>query len=247
MKIIALYNIKGGVGKTAAAVNLSYLAAQYGAPTLICDLDPQSCASFYFRIRGQKSFGSRKFLRGGKYIDKNIRGTDFDNLDLLPSKLSFRKMDLTLGGLKQSRKRMRRLFKPLEDAYDYVFLDCPPSISLVSESVFYAADLLLVPLIPTTLSVRTYDRLLRFFKEKELDSSKIRAFFSMVERRKKMHREFVEQISEQSDHCLNSYIPCSSDVEKMGVYRQPVVHFRPRSRATEAYESLWSEIKPLLS
>ncbi len=243
MKIVALYNIKGGVGKTAAAVNLAYLAAQDGAPTLICDLDPQSCASFYFRIRGRRSFGSKKFLRGGRHIENNIRGTDFDNLDLLPAKLSFRKMDLALCGFKQSRKRLRRLFRPFEDAYDYVFLDCPPSIGLLSENVFFAADLILVPLIPTTLSVRTYDRLLRFFRENELDRSKIRAFFSMVERRKKMHLEFLEKMQTQSDHCCSTFIPCSSDVERMGIYRQPVARFKPSSSATAAYEYLWAEIK----
>ena len=164
-------------------------------------------------------------------------------MDLLPSKLSYRNLDLALESFKQSKKRLKEIFQPLEDEYDYMFLDCPPNITLVSENVFYAADLILVPLIPTTLSIRTYDKLLRFFKKQKLDKSKIRAFFSMVERRKKMHQEFMEKMSTKSDHCLSSFIPYRSDVEKMGIYREPVASFKPGSSATEAYELLWREIK----
>ena len=77
MNILAFYNIKGGVGKTASCVNLAYLAAAGGEPTLLCDLDPQGSASYYFRIRPSAKYSSRKFLKGGKKIAKNIKGTDF--------------------------------------------------------------------------------------------------------------------------------------------------------------------------
>ena len=77
MKIIALYSIKGGVGKTAACVNLAYLAANGGAPTLLCDLDPQGSSTFYLRIQPKPTYNGRKFLKGGKKIDRAIRGTDF--------------------------------------------------------------------------------------------------------------------------------------------------------------------------
>ena len=94
MTIFALYNIKGGVGKTAAAVNLSYLASKEGFATLLIDLDPQGSASFYFRLKSEKKFTSKKLLRGGKNIAASVKGTDFFNLDALPSTLSFRKMDV---------------------------------------------------------------------------------------------------------------------------------------------------------
>ena len=84
MTTLALFSNKGGVGKTATAVNLAYLAALSGKSTLICDLDPQSSATFYFRVKPKLKRRARGFLRGGKQIDRSIKGTDYQNLDLLP-------------------------------------------------------------------------------------------------------------------------------------------------------------------
>lgn len=245
MKVIALYNIKGGVGKTAASANLSYLAAAEGNRTLLCDLDPQGSASYYFRVRAPKKFNTGKLLKGGRSIEKNIRGTDFDNLDLLPADISFRKLDIRLDEQKKSRKVLKNILTPLNDHYDLVFLDCPPNITLLSENIFNAATHIVVPLIPTTLSVMTYDKLIKFFKSNDLDSDSLLPFFSMVERRKKLHREIMDNARESSKfgRLLSASIPYNSTIEKMGVYRQPVHAFNPNTTAARAYEKLWSEIR----
>ena len=245
MKIIAFYSIKGGVGKTAAAVNLAYIAAAEGAKTILLDMDPQGSASYYFRIKSSKKFSSKKFIKGRKRFDKSIKGTDYRNLDLLPSHLSYRNLDLVLDKLKRSKKRLREVLEPFAKEYDFVFLDCPPNITLVSENIFYAADYLLVPLVPTTLSLLTYEKLRQFFTDKALDQSKIFVFFSMVEKRKKMHRGIMEKMSNQDGRFLNSRIPYTADVEKMGIYREPLLCFRPKSIAARSYGDLWAEIKSL--
>ncbi len=246
MATVALYNIKGGVGKTAAAVNLAYLAACDGAQTILFDLDPQGSAAFYFRIKPSRKLPGRKFLRGGRWIEKRIRGTDYENLDLMPSNLSFRNLDTTLSKLKGSTKRLHRILKPYRKSYDFIFLDCPPGIGLVSENMLFASDVVLVPCIPTTLSMRTYDQLVGFFDSKGRDVSRIYPFFAMVEKRKRMHSELLATGGDPEQRFLKTRIPYASEVEKMGIHREPVPCFAPGSPAADAYQDLWNELKGMV-
>ncbi len=243
MHIIGVYNIKGGVGKTATAVNLAYLAAREGYRTLVWDLDPQGAASFYFRIKPRIKGGSKKMLRGKTDLDDLIKGTDYENLDLLPADFSYRNMDLLLDEAKKPAMRLLKLLRPLSYEYDLIFLDCPPSISLVSENIFQAADALLVPTIPTTLSLRTYRQLLEFVTNNNLDDLRLMPFFSMVDRRKRMHIEMMEKLPERYSELLSSHIPYASDVERMGMYRKPLAEYAANGPAGVAYESLWDEVK----
>lgn len=247
MKIIASYNIKGGVGKTATAVNLSYLAAEEGARVLIWDLDPQGAASYYFRIKPKVKKGARGLIQKKRPMEDAIKGTDFENLDLIPADFSYRHMDLYLMAEKNPLLRINKLIKPLRDEYDYIVLDCPPSISLVSENIFTTADMLLVPLIPTTLSIRTLDQLLDFFrKNRDFNVRSVLPFFSMVDRRKALHRIIVDRPPVDDVSFLNTAIPYASEIEQMGVHRTPLFDYAGSSKAASAYQLLWDEIKQKL-
>jgi cellulose biosynthesis protein BcsQ len=247
LKIVAVYSIKGGVGKTATAVNLAYLAARAGHKTLLCDLDPQASASYYFRVRPADGFGLKKLFKGLKVLDRFVRATDHPGLDLLPAKLSLRKMDLLLGGSKKPRKQLWSVFAGFTEHYSLVLVDCPPNIGLVAENIFYAADFLLVPVIPTTLSLLTLEKLLKFFRDHRLDRSRLLLFFSMVEQRKSMHRDIQQRLRDSGNGFLESQIPYNAEIEKMGLFRGPINHHRPRSPAAAAYEALWKEIEPRIA
>lgn len=246
MKVVATYNIKGGVGKTSAAVNLAALAAAGGQRTLLWDLDPQGAASYLFRIRPKVRGGGRKLVRGKSEVADVLRGTDVEGLDLLPADFSYRHMDLVLDQSGKPTRRLRKVLAPLSEHYDLAVLDCPPSISLVSENVFEAADALLVPLIPSTLTLRTFEQLGGFVAAEVERPPQIVAFFSMVDRRKRLHREMVASLPEGRTDIVRSAIPAATEVELMGVERSPVVVHAPRSRGARAYADLWAEVRQRL-
>jgi chromosome partitioning protein len=247
VKIIGIYNIKGGVGKTATAVNLAYLAAEEGSPTLVWDLDPQAAATYYFRVKPKVTGGGKALVKGRRELDSVVKGTDFENLDLLPADFSFRNMDLVLEDAKKPTKQLSRLLRRLSEEYDYIFLDCPPSISLVSENVFRASDALLVPMIPTILSARTLGQIMEFLGgHAQLGGLPVMPLLTMVDRRKRLHRELMEQLPEQYPGILHTRIPYASDVERMGVHRMPLPAYAPSNVATKAYRALWKEVKRAL-
>lgn len=240
MKIIAVYCSKGGVGKTATSVNLAYTASRHGYSTLLCDLDPQGASSYYFRIRPKKKFNSKKLLRGK--LQGYIRGTDFDDLDLLPAHFSHRNIDLMLDRKKQAADVLAQILDPLADEYDLVFLDCPPNLTLLSEAIIESADLVVTPVIPTTLSMLSLEQLLKLCKKTGVAKEKIHAFFSMAERRKSMHMNIIGRYRKYKIF-MKTIIPYLAEVEKMGITRKPVAAVQKSTPAGLAYERLWKEVE----
>jgi cellulose biosynthesis protein BcsQ len=245
MRVLATYNIKGGVGKTSTAVNLAYLAAREGRRTLLWDLDPQAAATFLFRVKPRVKGGSRGLVSRKRPLDAALKATDFDGLDLLPADFSYRNMDLQLDDTKRRTRRLGQLLSDVRDDYDVVFLDCPPSVSLVSENVLHASDVLLVPLIPATLSLRTLDQLTRFVADADEDlQPEVVAFFSMADRRKRLHRDVIDEIPRDRARIADTVVPALSIIEQMAVRRAPVPAFAPTSEAARCYEQLWAEVRP---
>jgi chromosome partitioning protein len=242
MKILALYSIKGGVGKTSSAVNLAFNSAQGGYRTLVWDLDPQGASSYYFRIKPKIKGGGKSLMDKRRELDDLIKGTDFENLDLIPADFSFSNLDLLLDDKKKPTQQLKKRLQPLENEYDFIFLDCPPSISLLSEAVFEAADLLLSPIIPTTLSLRTLMQLKAFIEEHDLNNTEIVPFFSMVDGRKKMHKDIMCEARADYPELLKTAIPYASDIERMGLERKPLAASSGKSRSAVAYRELWQEI-----
>ncbi|WP_350283085.1 AAA family ATPase [Nitrosomonas sp.] len=243
MQIIACYSNKGGVGKTATAVNLAYAFATSGRRTLLCDLDPQGASGFYFRVKPSKKLTEARFFEDVEHFTKSIRGSDYDNLDILPANMSFRDFDVFLSKMKDARSRLKKALKAVKSDYDIVLLDCPPNISILSENVFRAADAVVTPVIPTTLSQRTFEQLLEFFREHDLLMEKIHAFFSMVQGTKSLHGEMIVELTHNyPKRIMAAKIPFASEIERMGMLRAPVLATAPNSPAGKAYQALFDEL-----
>lgn len=243
MSVIAIYNSKGGVGKTAATVNLGYLAAYHGYRTLVWDLDPQGAATFYFRVKHRLKGAPLALTTRRDRIGERIRGTDFDQLDVLPSDRELRNIDIAFDAAKHRTGRLRRVLDELgPEGYELIFIDCPPSSSLLAENIFAAADVLVVPVVPTTLSVRTLHQLDETLAELGPRRPEVLVFFSMADGRKNLHAEVMAQLRQERHDVVATVIPASTDIELMGSHRAPVGVFAPTGVAAQAYRALWGEL-----
>jgi chromosome partitioning protein len=242
MIVIALYALKGGVGKTASCVNFAYLAAKDGYKTLLWDIDPQGSTTFYYKVKPKDATAIKKLVSKDADLGNAIMGTNYENLDIIAADNSTKSFDTMVEEMKGSKNRLKSVLKQLDGEYDFVFIDCPPGFSALSENIFNASDIVLIPVIPTTLSVRTYNMVKDYFKERDLDSNKMMCFFTMTDLRKNMHNEIMEQLYKDKKFFQN-YIPYLSDVEKMGVHQEPIEEFARSSYAAKCYSELWTEIK----
>lgn len=245
MKVMALYSIKGGVGKSTASINLAYSGAKQGLRTLLIDLDPLGASSYCFRVHAKESNSGKALVKGGKAIMKQVRGTDYPNLDLLPSTMEYRSLDLLLDEKKHSHQRLQMSLESLEGVYDLVVIDCIPNLTLVSENVLRAANLIVVPVVPTPLALIAYDQLLDQLSELSVEKKAIHPFVSMLEQRKKLQMQIREQLLSRTE-TLHTIIPYASDIEKMAYFRDPVMVSAPRSKGATAYNDLWAELSTYL-
>lgn len=245
MNVVALYSVKGGVGKSTNAANLAARAAASGRRTLLVDLDAQGASSYTFRVRPTPDAHARGLLDGGEALVSGIRGSDHDRLDVLPAHTSYRHLERLLDAMKRRRRRLDAALGAVDDAYDLVVLDAPPGLSLLGDNLFRAADLVLVPVVPTPLCTRTWPQLVEAFLARGHDPAALRPFWSMLQRRSKRHQELTARL-QGAWPLLDAAIPLSADLERMAERREPVTAFAPRSLAGRASRALCDEVLGLL-
>lgn len=239
MKVIAVYSTKGGVGKTTTAVNLAWVASR-DFRVLLWDLDPQGAATYLLEVKARVKGGVDSLVSGKTSAGKAIRQTAYPHLDVLPADDSYRDLDLVFDAAKKSTARVARLLDTIADDYDVVVLDCPPGASLVAENALLAADVVVLPLVPSPLALRSLDQV-RGIVEDSAKSPAILAFLSIVDRRKSSHRSAVEQLPSERE-IVDVVVPATVVVERMGSERAPLGSFAPNSDAARAFESLWKAV-----
>jgi len=246
MKVVALHNLKGGVGKTSAAVNLAREANRDGLPVLLWDLDAQGASTWMLGGENGLSRKVGKLLSGKSPLGEQVQHTSWERFDLLPADMRLRELDRILEDKAEGDKHLKRLIAPFSEEYALMILDCPPGLSTLAEQLTGAADRILVPTIPSPLSVQAFSRMLAQLELKKRQRERVTPFFNLVDRRRRLHREWIDSPPESMGSMLQNWIPYASDVERMSLENRPLADLAPRSRATHAYRRLWLELKAKL-
>ncbi len=241
MATIAVYSLKGGVGKTTLAVNLAWSAATLSSrQTLLWDLDPQAASSFLLETGKTPRDAAQTVFSKDVAPHKLVAPTAIDRLDLLAADTSLRGLDQLFFALGK-RKRLARLIESLEKTYDRIILDCPPGLTETSEQAMRAADLILVPVIPSPLSRRALDDVVAYLDRGHGGHAPILPVFSMVDWRRRLHRAALLADPKWP------VIPMASAVEQMSVRRRPLGDYAAASPAGLAFASLWTGVERKLS
>ena len=240
--VIAVYSTKGGVGKTTTAVNLAWQAASEGRDVLLWDLDPQAAATWLLQVKPASARWCRVAGAGKKPVHKAVRESNLDRIDVLPADKSYRDLDITLDAAKKSSSRVTDALKPLRKEYDVIILDTPPGASLVAENALRAADVVVLPLIPSPLGLRSLEQVKGMISDAG-GHVKLVAFLSQVDRRKRAHREALEQLPSAHKEIGKEFVGASVVVERMGEHRAPVGAFAPTSESARAFSSLWKRVR----
>jgi len=239
MATVAIYSLKGGVGKTTLSVNLAWCAATLSARrTLLWDLDPQAASTWVLggpHGAGGKVDQAQAMFSKDVAVAKQARPTAYPHLDLIAADASLRGLDQLFHEM-DKKKRLAKLLSELA-AYDRVILDCPPGLTETADQVMRAADLIVIPVIPSPLSTRAYDAVVQHLGGR----TPLLPVHVMVDKRRALHAEALAR------HPDWPVIPMASNIESMAVKRAPVGVFAPKSAAAQAFADLWRRIEHRLT
>ena len=247
-KIIAIANQKGGVGKSTTAVNLTSYLGYFGYKTLIIDIDPQSNSTSGLGI----SYDSEKssiynVIIGGEEVEKVKVKTDFSNLEIIPSSIQLAGAEVELVTSMKREYKLKEAIDKVKNDYDYIIIDCPPALGLLTINALSAADEVIIPIQCEYYALEGLGQLLNTIRlvknnlNSELEIAG--ALMTMYDPRIKLADQVIAEVKKYfSNKIYNTIIPRNVRLSEAPSYGKPILHYDPECKGAQAYKSFAKEV-----
>ncbi len=244
-RIIAVSNQKGGVGKTTTSVNLAACVAEKGKRVLLVDIDPQGNASSGLGVT-ERSPSIYDVLLGEESAENAVRKTEFDNLSVLPSDMALAGAEIELVAIPERETLLRKALETVRSQFDYIFIDCPPSLSLLTLNAMTAADSVLIPIQCEYYALEGVGQLmntLQLVKKRLNPALEIEGVvLTMLDGRTNLGLQVVQEVKKYfKSRVYGSVIPRNVRLSEAPSHGEPINVYNARSTGAEAYRALAAE------
>jgi chromosome partitioning protein len=246
-KIISVVNQKGGVGKTTTAVNLAAGIGLLGKKVLVVDADPQGNTTSGFGISKKKiDISTYELLVGEKKTEEAIVTTEYDNVDVLPASMDLAAAEVDLITIEHREAQLKLALSIVREKYDYIFIDCPPSLGLITINALVASDTVLVPIQCEYFALEGLSQLMASIRQvKRLYNSTLEIegiVLTMFDTRLNLTGQVVSEIKRYfSDKLYKTVIPRAVRLSEAPSFGMPIQYYDKRSIGSEAYDALAKE------
>ena len=245
-KVIAVANQKGGVGKTTTSVNLSSALAKRGKKVLLIDTDPQGNATSGLGISKEIENSVYDVIVGDVEMEKIIEKTNIKNLSVCPSTISLAGAEVELVSMMSREQRLKEKLDVVKDKFDYVIIDCPPSLGLITLNTFTAADSVLIPIQCEFYALEGLGQLMNTVnlvkKHLNKDLKVEGALLTMYDSRTNLSNQVVKEVSKYfGDNVYKTVIPRNVKLSEAPSYGMSITEYDARSKGAKAYDKLAKE------
>ena len=246
-KIVSVANQKGGVGKTTTSINLSTLLAKKGKKVLLIDADPQGNATSGLGIEKEQQFSVYDVLIEDIEVENTLQTTQVKNLDLCPSNINLAGAEVQLVGAENREFRLKSKLENIKDDYDYIIIDCPPSLGLITLNAFTASNSVLIPVQCEYYALEGLGQLLNTInlvkKHLNKDLEVEGALLTMFDSRTNLAKQVVNEVKKYfNDKVYKTVIPRNVKLSEAPSYGMPIIIYDPKSKGAKCYEKLGKEL-----
>ena len=245
-KIISVANQKGGVGKTTTTVNLCTILAQKGKKVILIDADPQGNASSGLGVDKEIEFSTYDILVNETEVEKTLQKTMIKNLRVCPSNINLAGAEVELVSMMSREQRLKEKLDVIKDSVDYIFIDCPPSLGLITLNAFTASDSVLIPVQCEYFALEGLGQLLNTVnlvkKHLNKDFQIEGALLTMYDIRTNLSNQVVKEVKKYfDDKVYKTVIPRNVRLSEAPSYGMPITEYDPKSKGAKSYIKLAKE------